>query len=99
MYIVTSPQKDTSKICDITGETIVQTGRWQRNWICAPVNLEKAFILAWPAVSVFPDIQKKYATWNLPTLYLLDKEKKIVAKRLKAEDLPDLIKAIFAEDK
>jgi peroxiredoxin len=45
------------------------------------------------------DIQKKYATWNLPTLYLLDKEKKIVAKRFKAEDLPDMIKAIFSENK
>ena len=45
------------------------------------------------------DIQKKYATWNLPTLYLLDKEKKIVAKRLKAEDLPEMIKAIFSENK
>jgi peroxiredoxin len=41
------------------------------------------------------DIQKKYATWNLPTLYLLDKEKRIVAKRLKAEDLPEIIKLIF----
>jgi beta-ureidopropionase len=62
VYIVTSTQKDTSKICDITGETIMQTGRWQRNWICAPVNLEKAFILAWPAVSLFPGIQKKYGS-------------------------------------
>ena len=60
VYIVTSTQKDTSKICDITGETIAQTGRWQRNWICAPVNPEKAFIPTWPAVSLFPDIQKKY---------------------------------------
>ncbi|MES1218974.1 MAG: carbon-nitrogen hydrolase family protein, partial [Bacteroidota bacterium] len=62
VYIATSTQKDTSKICDITGETIVQTGRWQRNWVCAPVNLEKAFILTWPAVSFFPDIQKKYGS-------------------------------------
>lgn len=45
------------------------------------------------------DIQKKYVSWNLPTLYLLDKEKKIVAKRLKAEDLPEMIKAIFSENK
>jgi peroxiredoxin len=45
------------------------------------------------------DIQKKYATWNLPTLYLIDKEKKIVAKRLKAEDLPDIVKAIFSDKK
>lgn len=62
VYIVTSTQKDTSKICDITGETIVQTGRWQRNWACTPINLEKAFLLTWPAVSKFPDIQKKYGT-------------------------------------
>ena len=60
VYIVTSTVKDTSKICDITGETIMQTGRWQRNWICSPVNLEKAFIHTWPAVSMFPDVQKKY---------------------------------------
>jgi hypothetical protein len=45
------------------------------------------------------DIQKNYATWNLPTLYFIDKEKKIVAKRLKAEDLPDIIKAIFSDKK
>lgn len=60
--IVTSTLKDTSKICDITGEAIVQTGRWQPNWICAPVNLEKAFIHAWPAATVFPDIQRKYGS-------------------------------------
>ena len=62
VHIVTSTAKDTSKICDITGETIVQTGRWQRNCACSPVNLEKAFILTWPAVEVFPDIQKKYGS-------------------------------------
>jgi beta-ureidopropionase len=62
VYIVTSTAKDTTKICDITGETIMQTGRWQRNWICAPVNLEKAFIHTWPAVRMFPDIQKKYSS-------------------------------------
>jgi peroxiredoxin len=45
------------------------------------------------------DIQKEYATWNLPTLYLVDKQKRIVAKRLKAEDLPDIIKAISSERK
>jgi peroxiredoxin len=45
------------------------------------------------------DIQKKYATWNLPTLYLINKEQKIVAKRLKAEDLPEIVKAIFSEKK
>lgn len=60
VYIVTSTQKDTSKVCDITGETLVQTNRWQRNWASTTINLEKAFIHTWPAVSVFPDIRKKY---------------------------------------
>lgn len=60
VYIVTSTQKDTSRICDVTGEAIAQTSRWQPNWICAPVNLQKAFIITWPSVSLFPDILKKY---------------------------------------
>jgi beta-ureidopropionase len=61
VYIVTSTLKDTGRICDITGEAIVQTGRWQPNWTTAVINLEKAFILTWPAVRIFPDMQKKYA--------------------------------------
>ena len=45
------------------------------------------------------DIQKNYATWNLPVIYLLDKDKRIVAKRLKAENLPDLLRVLFSEKK
>lgn len=60
VYIVTSTQKDTSKICDLSGEPIAQTSRWQPNWVCGPVNTEKILILAWPTVSMIPDIQKKY---------------------------------------
>jgi beta-ureidopropionase len=60
VYIVTSTLKDTSKICDFDGEAIAQTSRWQRNWVCAPVNLEKAFIHAWPAATMSSEIQKKY---------------------------------------
>lgn len=37
------------------------------------------------------DIQKKYVTWNLPVLYLLDKNKTIVANRIKPENLQNLI--------
>jgi hypothetical protein len=60
MYVVSSTQKDTAKICDVTGEVIAQTGRWQPNWTCAPINLEKAFLLTWPAVTYFGKIQEKY---------------------------------------
>ncbi len=60
VYVVSSTQKDTSKICDMSGEVIAQTNRWQRNWACAAVNLENAFIPTWPAVYLFPRIRQKY---------------------------------------
>lgn len=58
--VVSSTRKNTSKICDITGEVIAQTGIWDRNLICAPVNLEKAFLHTWPSVTRFDEIRKKY---------------------------------------
>jgi len=62
VYVVSSTQKDTSKICDLTGEPLAQTSRWQPNWVCAPVNMEKTLIMAWPTVTMIPDIQKKYGS-------------------------------------
>lgn len=62
VYIVTSTQKDTSKICDLSAEPIAQTSRWQPNWVVAPVNLEKVLILAWPTVSMIADINKRYGS-------------------------------------
>jgi peroxiredoxin len=41
------------------------------------------------------EIQKKYATWNLPVLFLLDKNKKILANRVKIENLPELLRGVF----
>jgi predicted amidohydrolase len=58
--VVSSTRKHTSKICDITGDEITKTGIWNSNLICAPVNLEKAFLHLWPYVKRFPEIQKKY---------------------------------------
>ena len=57
--VVSSTRKDTSKICDISGEEIAWTGRWNQ-WICAPVNLEKAFLHTWPYNRHFNDILAKY---------------------------------------
>ena len=57
--VVSSTRKDTTKICDISGEEIAWTGRWD-DWICAPVNLEKAFLHTWPYVRRFNDIRTKY---------------------------------------
>lgn len=61
MYmIVSSTQKDTAKIVDITGEVTNQTGRWSPNFICSPVNLEKVFLHTWPNFQKFGSIKKQY---------------------------------------
>jgi len=57
--VVSSTRKDTSKICDISGEEIAGTGRWN-DWVCAPVNLEKAFLHTWPFCQRFQEIEAKY---------------------------------------
>jgi len=57
--IVSSTRKDTSKICDISGEEIARTGRWN-DWVCAPVNLEKAFLHTWPFCQRFQEVKAKY---------------------------------------
>lgn len=59
-YIVSSTIKGPSRICDLSGEVIAQTENWNRNWICAPVNLEKVLIHSWPYMRQFPDIKEKY---------------------------------------
>ena len=57
---MSSTLKNTSKIVDITGEDVAASGNWSHWGVCAPVNLEKAFLASWPYVQSFPDIQKKY---------------------------------------
>ena len=59
-YIVVSSTGEISKICDISGEVVAQTGIWDRNLICAPVNLEKVFLHLWPFVQRFDEIKAKY---------------------------------------
>lgn len=58
--VSSATNKNTAKLCDISGEVIAQTGIWNPNLFCAPVNLEKVFLPTWPAVQHFSEIQKKY---------------------------------------
>jgi len=58
--VVSSTRKNTAKICDIGGDVVAQTGIWDNNLICAPVNLEKAFLHTWPSVNRFDEIRAKY---------------------------------------
>jgi len=57
--VVSSTQKGASRVCDISGETLALTGRWDRS-LCIPVNLEKVFIHTWPYAERFGDMRKKY---------------------------------------
>ena len=58
--VVSSTRKNTSKICDISGNQLAATGYWNKNWTCAPVNLETAILRIWPSVKSFNEIGKKY---------------------------------------
>jgi beta-ureidopropionase len=58
--VVSSTRKNTSKICDLRGEVIAQTGIWDKNFFCGSVNLEKVLVDTWPHVRHFNEIRKKY---------------------------------------
>ena len=60
-YIVaTSTRKNTAKISDYTGGEITKTGIWNKNYYCAPVNMERALLHTWPFVKHFDEIRRKY---------------------------------------
>lgn len=59
-YTVSSSWKDTTKVCDISGEVIAWTGRQGANWVCAGINLEKVFLHAWPFCERFDEVRAKY---------------------------------------
>jgi len=59
VHVVSSTRFDPSKICDITGEEIMRSGR-ARYWVCAPLNLEKALLHGWPYWQQYNEVQKKY---------------------------------------
>jgi predicted amidohydrolase len=58
--IVSSTQKDASKIIDISGTDLAVSGRWDSKGVCMPINLETAFVHSWPYFSAFDTIRQKY---------------------------------------
>jgi predicted amidohydrolase len=58
-YVVTSTRPDPARIIDITGDDVAVSGRFE-HWVCAPVNLEKAFIHIWPYVEKIDALRAKY---------------------------------------
>ncbi|MEN8192128.1 MAG: carbon-nitrogen hydrolase family protein [Bacteroidota bacterium] len=76
-HLVSSSRKDEAKIIDITGEDVASTGRWEPNWICAPINLEKVVIPTWPYYVNFKEMEAKYGR-NIKITSLHDEEISIV---------------------
>jgi predicted amidohydrolase len=58
--VATSTLKNVSRLCDISGETVAETGIWNPNYYCAPVNLEKVFLTTYDYLKEFGEIEKKY---------------------------------------
>ncbi|MHC4328172.1 MAG: carbon-nitrogen hydrolase family protein [Planctomycetota bacterium] len=90
-YIVVSgTRKGTSKICDISGEEVAATGRWA-HWVCAPVNLEKAFLHTWPFCERFQDVHAKYGRKvSIRTFY--EEEWTIIESRSPEVRIADVMK-------
>jgi beta-ureidopropionase len=88
--VVSSTRTDTSKICDISGEEAAATGRWA-HWVCAPVNLEKAFLHTWPFCRRFGDVQAKYGRKvRIQTFY--EEEWSIIESRSPDVKISDVMK-------
>jgi beta-ureidopropionase len=58
--VVSSTNKNNSKICDIDGVTITTTGIWDPNFYCGHVNLEKVFLPTYDYLKECREIRKKY---------------------------------------
>ncbi len=78
--VVSATLKGVAKLCDVTGQEIAQSGRYQPNWVCASVNLERAVIHTWPYVNSFDAVQKKYGR-KISIKNLHDEEITIIESR------------------
>ncbi|MFH1716708.1 MAG: carbon-nitrogen hydrolase family protein [Planctomycetota bacterium] len=88
--VVSSTRKDTSKICDVSGEELAATSHWH-DWACAPVNLEKAFLHTWPFCQRFPDVSAKYGR-KIRIKTFADEEWSIIESRSPDVKIADVMK-------
>jgi beta-ureidopropionase len=58
--VASSTLKNTSRLCDISGETNAKTGIWNPNYYCASVNMEKVFFTTYDYLKQFSEIEQKY---------------------------------------
>jgi predicted amidohydrolase len=81
--VVSSTIKGTAKICDISGQAVGYTGFWNKQWTCAPVNLEKAYLHLYPYINKVPDIQKKYG--RSVNIEIYHEEERLIIESLSPE--------------
>ncbi|MEK6476071.1 carbon-nitrogen hydrolase family protein [Catalinimonas sp. 4WD22] len=79
-YVVSSTQKNTTKICKPTGEELAWSGNYSQWGVCAPLNLEQAVLHSWPYSLKFPEIHKKYGN-QVYTYTLHEEEISIIESR------------------
>lgn len=58
--VASSANKNTSKLVDISGETVTSTGIWDPNFYCGCINLEKVFVPTYQSLKQLGEIEKKY---------------------------------------
>lgn len=89
--VVSATRKDTTKICDITGQELAASGNWSRWGVCAPVNLEKVFISSYPNCKKFYSIQKKYGR-KVKCYSLYEEEFSIIESLSPDVEVADILK-------
>jgi len=58
-YAVTSTWSAPARVIDVTGQDLAVSGQCE-HWVCAAVNLEKAFIHTWPYMDKVNALRAKY---------------------------------------
>lgn len=58
-YVVSSTRIQSSKMVDVLGDTITETGRFDE-WLCAPLNLDVAVVQGWTYMKRIDQARAKY---------------------------------------
>jgi predicted amidohydrolase len=89
--VISSTRKGTSRICDVTGVPVAESGLYSQWGVCAPVNLEKAIIHSWPYAYRFPDVHAKYGD-KVRTYTLHEEEISVLESRSPDLRVADIMK-------
>lgn len=87
--VISSTRKGSTKICDMTGDIVAESGQYSLWGVCAPINLEKVLLHSWPYAYRFRDIHAKYGD-RVRTYTLHEEEFSILESRdpdLKVADI------------